>query len=204
MSPHAIRHIRVTPIAFRDPPLLNAAGIHEPWALRSIIEVQTSDGRVGLGESYGDLQTLVNLNKVAPLLHGLSPFDLNGLTRLVYAEVGGNPDTGADYPVAGDKARASAVASVRPGLRRANVVWSGTPTSRPNSTVTERSRPSVCRHGRPKAWRSRCPVSIIITSIENSRPILLATSPVQTDRMTEATGGQVCGSAIRVAKRVCR
>ena len=34
-----ITAVRVTPIAFRDPPLLNAAGIHEPYALRSIIEV---------------------------------------------------------------------------------------------------------------------------------------------------------------------
>ena len=29
----------VTPIAFRDPPLLNASGIHQPWALRTIVEV---------------------------------------------------------------------------------------------------------------------------------------------------------------------
>ena len=36
-----ISQVRVTPIAFRDPPLLNAAGIHEPYALRSIIEVET-------------------------------------------------------------------------------------------------------------------------------------------------------------------
>ncbi|MEO8857609.1 MAG: hypothetical protein ABI343_11540, partial [Burkholderiaceae bacterium] len=56
-----IAEVRVTPIAFRDPPLLNVAGVHEPWALRSIIEVRTEDGRVGLGESYGDLQTLGNL-----------------------------------------------------------------------------------------------------------------------------------------------
>ena len=34
-----IAAVRVTPIAFRDPPLLNVAGVHEPWALRSIIEV---------------------------------------------------------------------------------------------------------------------------------------------------------------------
>ena len=34
-----ITHARVTPIAFRDGPLLNASGIHEPWALRSIIAV---------------------------------------------------------------------------------------------------------------------------------------------------------------------
>ena len=36
-----VADIRVTPIAFRDPPLLNVAGVHEPWALRSIIEVET-------------------------------------------------------------------------------------------------------------------------------------------------------------------
>ena len=56
--------VRVTPIAFRDPPLLNVWGVHEPWALRSIIEVETDDGRIGLGESYGDLETLGNLDKV--------------------------------------------------------------------------------------------------------------------------------------------
>ena len=49
-----ITHVRVTPIAFRDGPLLNAAGIHEPWALRSSVEIETSDGRVGISETYGD------------------------------------------------------------------------------------------------------------------------------------------------------
>ena len=34
-----ITEVRVTPIAFRDPPLLNVQGVHEPWALRSIIEI---------------------------------------------------------------------------------------------------------------------------------------------------------------------
>ncbi len=103
--------VRVTPIAFRDPPLLNVAGVHEPWALRSIIEVQTTDGRVGLGESYGDLQTLAHLDKVLPHLPGLDPFDLNGLTRVVYAHVGDQPDPGATFAPAGDKARASALAA---------------------------------------------------------------------------------------------
>jgi glucarate dehydratase len=56
LSSTRIVNVRVTPIAFRDPPLLNVAGVHEPWALRSVIEVETADGRVGLGESYGDLE----------------------------------------------------------------------------------------------------------------------------------------------------
>ncbi len=111
-----VAEVRVTPIAFRDPPLLNVAGVHEPWALRSIIEIQTDDGRVGLGESYGDLQTLDNLKTIAPRLIGLDPFDLNGLTRVVYGLVGGNADTGATFPPAGDKARATAVGAFEVAL----------------------------------------------------------------------------------------
>lgn len=84
---HAIRHVRVTPIAFRDPPLLNAAGIHEPWALRSIIEIETDSGLVGINESYGDLPMLEALAKAAPALTGLSPWALNEMETRVAARV---------------------------------------------------------------------------------------------------------------------
>ncbi|NUR85693.1 MAG: glucarate dehydratase, partial [Nonomuraea sp.] len=50
-----ISEVRVTPVAFRDPPLLNAAGVHEPWALRTVVEVVSAEGVYGLGETYGDL-----------------------------------------------------------------------------------------------------------------------------------------------------
>ncbi|MBA4329730.1 MAG: glucarate dehydratase [Polaromonas sp.] len=82
-----ITAVRVTPIAFRDPPLLNAAGIHEPWALRSIIELETSSGLVGINESYGDLSMLEALAKVAPLLVGLSPWALTDMEARVAALV---------------------------------------------------------------------------------------------------------------------
>lgn len=84
-----VTSVVVTPIAFRDPPLLNASGIHEPWALRSIIEVVTDDGTYGLSESYGDEQTLSQLEKVAPKLVGLDVFHLNTLHRVVQDTVGG-------------------------------------------------------------------------------------------------------------------
>ncbi|MGL4444211.1 MAG: enolase C-terminal domain-like protein, partial [Alsobacter sp.] len=106
-----IADVRVTPIAFRDPPLLNVWGVHEPWALRSVIEVELDDGKVGLGESYGDLETLAHLDRIRGALVGLSPFDLNGLMKAVYAVVGGEPDTGSTFPPKGDKARATAVAA---------------------------------------------------------------------------------------------
>jgi len=119
MSLHSstrVADVRVTPIAFRDPPLLNVAGVHEPWALRSIIEIEMTDGRIGLGESYGDLQTLANLARVAPQLVGIDVFDTNTLIRIVYAAVGGDPDPAAPFPPKGDKARATAVAAFEVAL----------------------------------------------------------------------------------------
>jgi glucarate dehydratase len=82
-----IRHVRITPIAFRDPPLLNAAGIHEPWALRSIIELETDTGLVGINETYGDEPVLQTLAQAAPLLEGLSPWQLNEMEQRVRAAI---------------------------------------------------------------------------------------------------------------------
>jgi glucarate dehydratase len=82
-----IKEVRITPIAFKDPPLLNATGVHLPYALRSIIEVEADGGLVGLGETYGDLPVLQNLRRVGARLAGLSPFDLNGLRRVVDEEI---------------------------------------------------------------------------------------------------------------------
>ena len=104
-----IAAVRVTPIAFRDPPLLNVAGVHQPWALRSIIEIETADGRTGLGESYGDLTTLADLDAVRVGLAGLNVHDLNGLQREAYHALGGDPSE--TFPVEGDKRRATAIAA---------------------------------------------------------------------------------------------
>lgn len=81
----AIAAVRVTPIAISDPPLLNAAGVHEPFGLRSIIEVEGVNGLVGLGETYGDAPVLDLLTRTHESLVGLSAFDLNGLWARVLA-----------------------------------------------------------------------------------------------------------------------
>lgn len=78
-----ISTVRITPIAIQDPPLLNAAGVREPWGLRAIIEVEGSNGEVGLGETYGDAPVLDLLRRVAPVLKGLSAFDVDALLRIV-------------------------------------------------------------------------------------------------------------------------
>ncbi|MBT9502989.1 MAG: glucarate dehydratase [Burkholderiaceae bacterium] len=86
-----ISAVRVTPIAFRDGPLLNAAGIHEPWALRAIVELETSDGRVGISETYGDEPMLRVLEQARAMVLGLSPFALNAMEQRVRATIKPSP-----------------------------------------------------------------------------------------------------------------
>jgi glucarate dehydratase len=77
--------------------------------VRSIVEIETDDGHVGLGESYGDLKTLADLEKARPALIGLAPHDLNGLAARVYEALTGEAFAGQNFPAAGDKALASAI-----------------------------------------------------------------------------------------------
>ena len=92
-----ITAVRITPIAFRDAPLLNASGIHEPWALRSIVELETSDGRVGISETYGDEPMVKVLEQARALVLGLSPFELNVMEERVRAAI--KPGHAADGSV---------------------------------------------------------------------------------------------------------
>lgn len=81
--PSRITHVEITPVAFRDLPLLNNVGVHEPFALRSVVEVRTEDGVTGLGESYGDAAHLDRLRAAAARLKGVDVFDLHAIAREV-------------------------------------------------------------------------------------------------------------------------
>jgi len=56
-----IQGINITPIAITDPPLLNAGGLHAPYALRTIVEIVTDDQIYGLGEIPGSEATTAAL-----------------------------------------------------------------------------------------------------------------------------------------------
>ncbi|WP_129668456.1 glucarate dehydratase family protein [Phytoactinopolyspora endophytica] len=88
MTGTQITKVTVTPIAFPDPPLLNAVGVHQPWALRTIVEVHTGDGFVGLGESYGDAAHLELLRRAAAEIVGLDPFGLAELRQRIAGAIG--------------------------------------------------------------------------------------------------------------------
>jgi glucarate dehydratase len=83
-----ISKVAITPVAFADPPLLNVVGVHQPWALRAIVELHTDTGLVGLGETYADETHLARLDAVAAALPGQDPYDSHGLRRLVVDVLG--------------------------------------------------------------------------------------------------------------------
>ena len=72
-----ITDMKVTPIAVADPPLLNAAGLHAPYALRIILELITEDQIYGLGEVPGNDKTLKALESARQVVIGKDPFQLN-------------------------------------------------------------------------------------------------------------------------------
>jgi glucarate dehydratase len=78
-----IEHVKITPIAVSDVPLVNTKGVHQKVFLRAVIEITTVCGRVGLGEAYGAKRTLSGLEKAAPTLVGLDPWNLRDLRARV-------------------------------------------------------------------------------------------------------------------------
>ncbi|MFF7987398.1 glucarate dehydratase family protein [Streptomyces sp. NPDC007901] len=74
-----ITDVRLTPILVADPPLLNTQGVHQPYTPRLIVEVETADGVVGVGETYGDTKYLELARPFAARLVGRPVSDLNGL-----------------------------------------------------------------------------------------------------------------------------
>jgi glucarate dehydratase len=78
-----IQDVHLTPVAFRDPPLLNTVGVHEPYALRAVVEIVTDDGLTGLGETYGDAKHLTRLRAAAEALTGADVWHLHDIARRV-------------------------------------------------------------------------------------------------------------------------
>ena len=95
-DPVLITGARITPIAFVDPPLLNTVGVHQPYALRAIIQLDTDAGVVGLGETYADTAHLARLDEAARAITGLDVFALHSIRDAVDTVLGTLSTTGGD------------------------------------------------------------------------------------------------------------
>ena len=83
-----IKEFHITPIAVVDPPLLNAAGLHAPYALRTVVELVTDDGISGISEIPGNIDIDMALERSRPLIIGQDPFHINTIKDTLTAEFG--------------------------------------------------------------------------------------------------------------------
>ncbi len=88
----SITDLIVTPIAVEDPPLLNAAGLHAPYALRIILEVVTNTGVVGISEIPGGEKIYRAFQKAKPYIVGKHPFELSQLKHTLEQQFGQQSD----------------------------------------------------------------------------------------------------------------
>src|ERR1700744_3364082 len=84
-GPVRITNVTITPVAFTDPPLLNSVGVHEPFALRAVIEIRTDAGLSGLGETYADAKHLAALQAAAVAIEGADVYRTEEIYRRVQA-----------------------------------------------------------------------------------------------------------------------
>jgi glucarate dehydratase len=74
-----IKDLRIHSIAIADPPLRSSYGLHAPYALRTIIEMESEDGIIGINETYGGEAPAGALQAIREKVIGNNPFRLTGL-----------------------------------------------------------------------------------------------------------------------------
>ena len=74
-----ITELRLHPIAVADPPLRSSYGRHAPYALRTVVELKSTDGLTGFSETYGGEKPLAALAAARARVEGMDPFQLLSL-----------------------------------------------------------------------------------------------------------------------------
>lgn len=73
-----ITDLRIHPIAIADPPLRSSYGLHAPYALRTIVELVSDAGVIGITETYGGEAQMQQLEALRPQIIGANPYRLTG------------------------------------------------------------------------------------------------------------------------------
>ena len=76
-----IREMKLHPIAIADPPLRSSYGLHAPFALRTIVELVSTDGLTGISETYGGDGPVAALEAARGQIVGSDPFQLTRLSQ---------------------------------------------------------------------------------------------------------------------------
>ncbi|MBU63186.1 MAG: glucarate dehydratase [Opitutae bacterium] len=73
-----ITDLRIHSIAMADPPLRSSYGLHQPYALRNVIELESEDGIIGIAETYGGEEPATALENLRDRVVQANPWSLLG------------------------------------------------------------------------------------------------------------------------------
>ena len=82
---------RIHRIAIADPPLRSSYGLHAPYALRTVIELESDQHVIGISETYGGEAQVRQLEGLRTRIIGVNPYRLMGqLSAMVEGHGGGD------------------------------------------------------------------------------------------------------------------
>jgi glucarate dehydratase len=85
---------RIHSIAMSDPPLRSSYGLHAPFALRTILELEGDDGIIGISEAHGGDANAAMFEALRPRIVGANPYRLCGsLLSMVEGAAGDRSQT---------------------------------------------------------------------------------------------------------------
>src|ERR1041385_7585534 len=94
--------LRIHPIAIADPPLRSSYGLHAPYALRTIVELESGDGVIGIAETYGGEAQVKQLETLRPQIIGANPWRLTGFLSPMVEGQGAGDARSQTYLVPGE------------------------------------------------------------------------------------------------------
>ncbi|TKJ34686.1 MAG: glucarate dehydratase [Planctomycetes bacterium B3_Pla] len=94
--------MRIHSIAIADPPLRSSYGLHAPYALRTILELESDDGVIGISETYGGEVPALSLEAIRLNVVGQDPYRLTGLLSSMVEGEGAGIDRSQTYLVPGE------------------------------------------------------------------------------------------------------
>jgi glucarate dehydratase len=97
-----ITDFRIHSIAIADPPLRSSYGLHAPYALRTIIELEGESGIIGISETYGGEAQMQQLETLRPQIVGANPYRLTGFLAPMVEGQGSGDARSQTYLVPGE------------------------------------------------------------------------------------------------------
>jgi glucarate dehydratase len=97
-----IKDLRIHSIAIADPPLRSSYGLHAPYALRTILELESEDGIIGINETYGGEAPAAALKAFKDQVVGADAFRLTGSLNPEMQYKGNHVDRSQTFLVPGE------------------------------------------------------------------------------------------------------